>query len=138
MRSLRVAVLAVLALTANAWAAGTVTVSEETYGSVKKIAWTWTSTAGGAADLITVGAYNGKIEMLVTDPSATAPTDDYDVTVTDEDGTDVLAGAGANRDTANTEIVIASSLGIVANDKLTLNVTAAGAAKSGTVYLYVR
>ncbi len=120
--------------------AGTVTVAERTHTSVKKITWAWTSTAGGAADLITTGAYDGKIERLVTVPAAagSAPTDDYDITVTDGDSVDVLHGAGANRDTANTEQVLASSLGIVAGDKLTLNVTNAGNAKSGTVHLYLR
>lgn len=138
-RSLRIAAVAVLALAVEAWAAGTVTVAEEAHSSVRKITWTWTSTAGGAADLITTRAYDGKIEAVVTNPDGVAaPTDDYDITITDEDGTDVLSAAGANRDTANTEIVLSASLGIVANDKLTLNVTNAGAAKSGVVHLYIR
>lgn len=140
MRRLRIAALVLLALTANAWAAGTVTVVEETYGTVKKIKWAWTTTAGGAADLVTAEAYSGKVEALVTVPGGggAAPTDNYDVTVTDEDGTDVLAGGGVDRDTANTETKLSANLGIVANDKLTLNVTNAGAAKSGVVYLYIR
>lgn len=46
--------------------------------------------------------------------------------------------AGLLRDTANTEQVLASSLGVVANDTLTLLVTAAGAANAGTVYVYIR
>lgn len=120
--------------------AGTVTVAERTHTSVKKITWTWVSTAGGAADGQTASAFDGKIERLVTVPAAagSAPTDDYDITVTDADGVDVLLGAGANRDTANAEQVAAASLGIVAGDRLTLNVTNAGNAKSGTVHLYIR
>jgi hypothetical protein len=119
--------------------AGTIAVVEELVGSVKKIAWTWTATAGGAADLVTANAYNGAIERLVTVPdSGTAPTDNYDITVTDEDGTDVLMGAGANRDTLVTEQVLASSLGVVANDKLTLNITNAGSGGKGVTYLYIR
>lgn len=122
--------------------AGTVTVSEELLGSLKKIVWAWTSDGSGnvnGAGGATVNALNGKIERLVTVPSgAAAPTDNYDVTITDEDSVDVLSGGGADRDTANTEQVASSSLGVVANDKLTLNVANAGAAKSGTVYLYLR
>jgi hypothetical protein len=119
--------------------AGTVTVTEERYGSLKKIAFAWTSSAGGAADGSTSGAYNGVVERLVTVPSGSAaPTDDYDLTIVDEDGVDVLMGAGANRDAANTEQVLASSLGVVANDTLTVHVTNAGNAKQGTVYLYLR
>lgn len=120
--------------------AGVVTVVEELVGSVKKVSWAWTSTSGGAADGQTVASYNGAIERLVTVPAGggSAPTDNYDITITDEDGVDVLMGAGADRDTANTEQVNASSLGVVANDRLTLNVAAAGNAKSGTVHLYIR
>lgn len=50
----------------------------------------------------------------------------------------MLMGAGADRSNASTEQVLASSLGIVANDKLTLSVTNAGDTKSGTVILYIR
>jgi hypothetical protein len=120
-------------------ATGTVTITEETFGTVKKIAFAWTSTAGGAAGDTTAGVYSGEVIRLVTVPSgASAPDPNYDVVVNDEDSTDVLMGAGANRHTSNTEQVLASSLGCVANDKLTLSVSGAGSAKSGTVYLYIR
>lgn len=138
-RSVLVLIALLIALTAIVRAAGTVTVAEETFGSVKKVAFTWTSSAGGAADGTTTAAYNGVIERLVTVPSgSSAPTDNYDITIVDEDGTDVLMGSGQNRDTSATEQVLASSLGVVANDKLTLHVTNAGSATSGVVYLYVR
>ena len=122
-------------------AAGTVVVSETVHTSVKKIKFDWTSgtgAEGGTASGETTYAYDGKIEALITDPGATAPTDDYDITVTDEDGYDVLAGAGADRDTANTEQVLAASLGVVAGSKLTLNVTNAGDAKEGVCWVYLR
>lgn len=124
-------------------AVGTVTITEETYGSIKKIAFAWTAgtdAEAGTASGQTTNAYNGAIERLVTVPGAggDAPDDNYGVTVTDEDSTDVLMGAGATRDTANTEQVLASSLGVVANDKLTVNITAAGAGNKGTVYVYLR
>ena len=119
------------------------TITEETFGTVKKVTWAWTSAADGsvgaaAVSTTTTNAYSGKIEMLVTDPGATAPTDNWDLVINDEDGTDVLAGAGANRDTANTEQVLAASVGIVANDTLTMLVTNAGSGKTGTVYVYIR
>ena len=119
------------------------TITEETFGTVKKVTWAWTSAADGsvgaaAVSTTTTNAYSGKIEMLVTDPGATAPTDNWDLVISDEDGTDVLAGAGANRDTANTEQVLAASVGIVANDTLTMLVTNAGSGKTGTVYVYIR
>lgn len=124
-------------------AAGTVTITEETHGSLKKITFAWLSGTGaesGTASGETTGAYNGVIERLVTVPGAgaDAPTDNYDLTVLDEDDVDVLVGAGANRSTSATQQVLGSSLGVVANDKLTLNVTNAGDANTGTVYVYLR
>lgn len=42
------------------------------------------------------------LALVITDPGSPAPTDNYGITVT-ENGVDVLGGAGANRDTSNTE-----------------------------------
>ena len=120
-------------------ATGTVTITEETFDIIKKISFAWTSTSSGAAGDTTTNHYNGECVRLVTVPDGSdAPTDNYDVVINDEDSTDVLMGAGANRDTTNTEQVLASSLGVVANDQLTLAVTSAGNEKAGTVHLYIR
>ncbi len=120
--------------------AGVVTITEETYGTMKKVKFAWTSDAAGAADGTTTKAYSGAIERLVTVPGAGAdqPTNLYNVAVNDEDVTDVLMGAGAGRSNASTQQVLASSLGVVANDKLALAITAAGNTKKGTVYVYIR
>ena len=123
--------------------AESVTIVEEKFGNalepLQKIAFTWVSAADGTATGQTTKPYTGEIIRLVTVPSGTAaPTADYDVAVNDEDTTDVLMGAGTDRHTSNTEQVLASSLGCVANDKLTLEITNAGNAKGGTVYLYIR
>ncbi|UCD59032.1 MAG: hypothetical protein JSV16_08025 [Candidatus Hydrogenedentota bacterium] len=120
--------------------AGTVTVSEETFGTVKKLTWSWTSDASGdASGTTSTNAYSGAISRLVTVPDGVdAPTVNYDVVVNDEDSTDVLMGGGQNRSDTATEQVLASSLGFVANDKLALVVSGAGNAKKGTVYIYVR
>lgn len=124
-------------------AAGTVTITEETHGSLKKITFAWTSGTvgeGGTASGTTTNAYTGALERLVTVPAGgdDAPDDNYDLTLTDEDSVDALVGAGANRHTSTTQQVLGSSLGVVANDKLTLNVTNAGDANKGTVYVYLR
>lgn len=118
--------------------AGTVTTAEINFASVKKITFAWTSSAGGAADATTSNAYDGKLIGFSTDPGATAPTDNYDVAITDADGHDVLLGAGADRDTANTEHVAEASLGAVAGSKLTLAVTNAGNAKEGVAIVWLR
>lgn len=121
------------------------TITEETFGTVKKIKWAWVSAGDGTVGAalvptVTSNTYSGEVRRLVTVPGAggLAPDDNYGVKINDGDGTDVLMAAGLLRDTANTEQVNASSLGIVANDTLTLLVTAAGADNAGTVYLYIR
>lgn len=117
---------------------GTVTVTETSLVNVHKIKWSWTSTAGGAASLITDRTYAGEVLAVLTDPDGSAaPTDNYDVTITDTEGYDVLQGAGADRDTANTETAVPAAKSI-AFGQLTLNVSNAGNAKSGVVVLYIQ
>jgi hypothetical protein len=119
--------------------AGTVTISEITFPVVKKITFSWASSSTGAADGTTTAAFDGKLIDFMTIPStAAAPTDDYDIVINDADGHDVLFGAGADRDTANTEFVQSTSLGSVAGSKLTLAVTNAGASKAGTAVVWIR
>lgn len=120
-----------------------VTITEEKFGNslepLNKIKFVWITAADGTATGTTTNSYTGEIIRLVTVPNGvTAPTDNYDIIINDEDTTDVLMGAGADRDTANTEQVLATSLGCVANDKLSLSISNAGDSKSGTVYLYIR
>ena len=135
----RALILLALLLAAPFVQAQTVTTTEETIGVVKKIVFDWTCSAGGAATATTTEFYTGKIEALVTDPDGTdVPTTLYDVTIADADGTDVLSAAGMNRSATVTEIVLSASLGIVANDKLSLTIAAAGASKKGKIYLYIR
>jgi hypothetical protein len=59
------------------------------------------ATAISAAHLAKLEGF--KLDMLYTDPGAVAPTDNYDITLEDANGVDILGGAGADRDTANTE-----------------------------------
>lgn len=124
-------------------AAGTATISEETYGSMKKIKWSWTAGSGSSAGTVssaqTSYAYNGKIQALITvgATGSSAPSASYDITIKDESSVDVLMGTGASR-AATTEYTKAASMAAVANDKLTLAVTSAGSANAGAVYLFIR
>ena len=122
-----------------AFAAGTVTVSENTVQSVKKITWSWTA-AGGAADQATTAAFDGDLIGFATIPGTAGdqPDDNYDVTITDADGLDVLLGQGANRDETNTEYVARASIGAVSGSVLTVNVSNAGTTNKGTVILWLR
>lgn len=124
--------------------AAAVTLTEETFGVIKKIKWVWTAHTDGkvaktTANAVTTKAYNGELVRLVTIPDGTsAPSDNYDIKIYDDDGVDALIGAGADRDTANTEQVLAANLGVVANDKLTLEIEGAGSGGKGTTILYIR
>jgi len=122
-------------------AAGTITITEERLANPQKITFAWTAgTAGeaGTASGTTTYPYTGNILKVVTIPGTvgTQPTDDYDLTLTDEDSIDTANGQLINRDDTNTELVSAS-LGAVVGDKLTLNVTNAGSGKTGTCIVYV-
>lgn len=118
----------------------TATFVEERYKTVKKISIDWVSDSAGVATGTTENVYDGLVERLVTVPdgAALAPSASYDITLSDQDSTDVLMGAGANRHSANTEQVLAASLGVVAYDTLTVNVAGAGASNAGSVYVYIR
>lgn len=121
--------------------AGTVTITEQDAFSVKRIHFDWLSAAGGAADGTTTKKYNGVIWRVVWIPDAggTAPDPNYDVVVNDDDGADILDGAGADRSqTAIEQLTPILGIGAVAQSKLTLGVTNAGAAKGGTVIVYIR
>jgi len=100
---------------------------------IQKVVFTWTSDANGD---VSDGTFvlRGKVWAIVTDPGATAPTADYDVTLLDEYSTDVLGGSGADRHTSNTER--AAITAGVADGTVTPTIANAGNAKVGVVYFY--
>lgn len=123
--------------------AGTVTFTETITphkgGNMKEVKIAWTSDASGnVTEHTTTNFYNGKIKYFVTDPDGTnAPTDNYDIQLLDRNGIDILAGAGANRDTANNEYVLDASVGAIVNSQITVAISNAGNAKSGVILLYI-
>ena len=113
-----------------------------------KLTITWTSDGSGDVSEA-ISEANMKILIgknlahFITDPGAIAPTDDYDFTLLDAYGVDVLGGEGADRDTANSEQGIpAIKTGIygdrIIDSALTFTIAAAGDTKQGTVILYLR
>jgi hypothetical protein len=121
--------------------AGTVTISEITHRPVRKVVFTWLSSAGGAADGVTTEYHTGRViyAAQLPDGGGTQPTDLYDVTVTDGDGVDVLKGLGADlSNAAPTYKADSDGLGAVVESKLTLAVTNAGNAKGGKTLVYIR
>ena len=115
--------------------AGTVTESVTTIvDHVKVVSFTCTADSSDGSYPATAltgiprDARGGRLLQIMTDPSGdTAPQDNYDITVTDSVGADLLLGVGANRDTANTEVAIIATNGAhsvyAGTDTLTLNIT---------------
>ena len=88
-------------------AAGDSAVTQVYYelGIVKKVVLTVAFDSGDGSFTATAltTRLDGFLHKIVTDPGSTAPTDNYDVTLLDDEGVDVLQTTGENRDTANTE-----------------------------------
>lgn len=105
-----------------------------TEGKIRKISVAWTSASNGSVSQAV--PVDGAIVRVVTNPGATAPSDNWDLTLVDEDGVDVLAGEGANRDTSNSEQIYPTDTPFV-NGTVTVTVANAGDSKVGTVVLYI-
>ena len=131
-------------------AGSVMTITYSSAGGMTRIVADWTSDD-------TTGAVSGTTKHLVgelikgqTDPGATAPTDDYDIVLTDTEGVNVLGLSHddlVNRDTTNTEEVYfnlkpdgATVLPAypVISDQLLVSITNAGNSKVGQVVLYLR
>jgi len=69
----------------------------------------WVCTAAGDDSDGTLPSYelpapvHGYVIRAVTDPGTVAPTDNWDFSLTDAEGLDILGGSGADRDTSTSE-----------------------------------
>lgn len=130
---------------ANAFAAGSVTTTGPTFleSQIYTITYAWTGDASNGTVPATAGPeIEGFVLMAVTDPGSTAPTDNYDITLTDGDSVDVFGAELSNRDTLLSEQAIPK----VGSDykkryvkgTLTLNLSNNSATSAtGTVKVYV-
>lgn len=100
-----------------------------------------TSDTDGSVEY-TTQAVRGVIHRVTTNPGSTAPTDNWDITVSDENGIDVLASLGANRDTTNSETVFpvdtTSGFPFAVSEPLAVAVTNAGDSKTFSLTIYFR
>ncbi len=120
-------------------AVGSITLTEQTFTSIKLVKFAWTSDASGnVSGIPTVNSYEGLVLACVTVPTGggTAPTA-YTFSIQDANGVDVLAQAGTARSTSAQE-TLKAPLGVIALSTLTLVLASAGNAKQGTVYLFLR
>jgi len=99
----------------------------ENKSKVYRVSWVADASDGSLPASQSPSDIFGFIVRMVTNPGGTAPTADYDVTLTDEDGCDVLGGEGADRSASDSEQIIpklGNSYGpCYVNSKLTLNIT---------------
>lgn len=112
---------------------------------------TWTSNGSGAASG-TSKRVAGSLIKGVTDPGTAAPSANYDITITDEEGVNILGGTQddlTDRHTSNTEeeyflvlddagTPLAQSLHPVVCGAITVTVANAGDTKDGVLYLYLK
>lgn len=136
-----------------AGSASTITYDEG--GSIRKILIDWTSDDTTGAVTATTKKIVGRLLKVITDPGTAAPTANYDIAITDDEGVDVLSGLGgtggtapslANRHTSNTEVVHLVAEDSVTNplpgtqpwvcDVLSVAVTNAGNSKQGQIIIY--
>jgi len=99
--------LILLLIPSLVWAAGSVTDSGKVKysNSVSVLTFTWVGAASGGAVTATASTVpiDGYVFMVVTNPGDTAPQDNYDLTLKDSDGVDIMGGELTDRDTANSE-----------------------------------
>lgn len=126
--------------------AGTLTVTRDPRKSpnggklFERIVVDWTSDASGNADVSIENLY-GWCVKVVTDPGSTAPTDNYDITLVDENSVDALEGKLVDRDTANSEtvypLVTGAATPVLLCGTHTFTVANAGNAKVGKAIFYI-
>lgn len=105
--------------------------------------WTGDSTNGSVPATACNRAIDGYIILVITNPGSTSPTPDYDITLTDDDGVDVMGGQLMNRDASNTEQVIPKTGNIIqkrwVSGYITLNLSNNSVASAtGTVEIFIQ
>ena len=110
---------------------------------MRMVTFAWTSTSGGAFSITTSEQFSGWVCSLETIPGGTTPSDLYDLVLNNDNGTDLMGGAGADRSATTKEIVLPLNGGSpvvvpICGTKLTLVGSNAGNAKTGTAYVYIQ
>lgn len=97
--------LAMLLIASGVFAVGTVTQTKtKDDGKLRIITLSWTADSADATiPATTISNVDGYVYAVITNPGSTAPTDNYDIVMTDADGIDVMGGALLNRDTSTSE-----------------------------------
>jgi hypothetical protein len=133
LKTIAIVLLGLVMMATSVYAAGSVTPTGPTKVSGQEssyyvVTWEWTADAAdGSVPTSTVSGIMGYVVRVITDPGATAPTDDYDIVLNDKYGADVMGGALIDRDTTATEhalpIIGSASAGALVIDTLQLSIS---------------
>jgi len=115
----------------------------ESWGSLHCMVISWTSAAGGTFTSVPTEKINGLVYYVLTDPDdEAAPSDNYDITLKNSNGYDIMGGKLANRDEATTEVIqpydstSGSYLAFPVDGALTLAISDMGNSTSGVIKIY--
>ncbi len=99
-----------------------------------------THASAGTFTAITDTDITGWILLVETDPGSTAPDDNYDITLKNVNGRDIMGGSLTDRDTSNTEAALPLQNGnytaVFNEGTLAIAVTAAGNSKTAEIFIY--
>ena len=124
--------------------AGSITTTVSKKNSLVKYKMDWLSDASGDVDVDAIPMIQGEIQSVHYFPDAggTQPSDNYDLTMTDSYGVDILTGTGSNlSQTTDTYAVPALSTYfkvVIEAGSYDLVIANAGNAKGGIVEVIVR
>ena len=143
MKRVFLAFLIVLITVSMSFAAGTISQKIEDRGSLHCLVITWTSAAGGTFTDVPTMNIDGLVYYVETDPDdEAAPSDNYDITLKDSSGYDIMGGKLANRDEATTEVsqpydgTAGSYVAFPVIGPLTLAIADMGNSTSGVIKIY--
>lgn len=111
-----------------------------THGHTTRYAIAWTSDGAGAYACTTTIPFLGRIDQFITDPSggALAPDPAYDISLSGAStGIDLDGGSLDNRSATATEAALPVLGELWIFEKVTVAVSAAGAANGGVIYIDV-
>lgn len=87
-------------------AVGTVTTTHTRVGNIRTVSCAVVaSSTDGSVPATALPVFEGRLLALITSPGSTNPTANYDITLVDQYGHDVLEGVGANRSASAKEKV---------------------------------
>ena len=143
---MKMILLAAVLLLGSFCAQAGVTVAYADSHPIMKVSFAWVSDATGDASTTTTRTICGQILRACFIPGDATPSNNYDITLTDSDGLDVLITLGSNLSNSTaSQVVPVVTNGTDGNmapntccGVLTFTVDNAGATKSGTLVIYVR